>query len=252
MNYSKKGMFIFFTLMIVVFLILAVFIVFFSDRPDVDESLKIGEVVIGVYDANAELKEYNFFLKKSAEYALMKSLEEGLKNGHVDKEILLEEMKTSFNGHLDNYLKDRPEINFSETELNFNGSGFFAKGMAESLVSVSDRRNYNLTGRPNFDIYWKYDFDWYEEMERILVDNFYCLEISRDNAILADIASENLEEELPSKCLLEYPKFKSVEKTEGVLTFNYLAEGHEFEDQIEVPMKVVLSDLEDSLNKDLV
>lgn len=233
---------------------LTVVIVFFGDRPDVDEKLKVGKVVTDVYDASLEADKFDFFIDKSAEYALLKSMKKNIEinfdNENDFVNSLIEEFKVNFDKYL---LLSEEEIKSSDFKFVIEyKEGIRLNGSSDKELNFATLGNkkFNFTRKPSFELVFDYSFEWYNKMEEVLKLNLVCLKESKDEENIGDIAGSG-EGKLAKECLNEYPNFLEVSKSSGILSIVYLTEGYLLEDEFRVPLEVNLVDFESSLNKNL-
>lgn len=255
---SKKGFFLFGFSLIMFFLMIYAVIVFFGDRPDVDNNAKLGQIVFDVYDANIESDKYLFFIHKVGEYSLLGAMKETMLEGLNDEECMVEGKYILYKDVKCNFYPEKLVSAFSEKvgdnfdkfvtnvssenytfETRFNGSSIFLIGNSEIVLDFADEDHFNFTRSINFETYFDYDFLWVDEMRSSLKLNLICLENSKDEQKLENIAGDDSGRD-PQDCLREHPQFSEITKKNEVVYFNYSAEGHLFEKVFNIPLAVDL------------
>ncbi len=268
---SKKGFFLFGFSLIMFFLMIYAVFVFFGDRPDVDDNARLGQMVFDVYNADIEVSKYGFFINKVGEYSLIGAMKEGMSKGLIgdcmvegnyvlyntnkcnfNPELLVSNFSDNIGVYFDKYVTRISSKNYT-FETRFNGTSIFLKGDSNAELNFAKESNkkFNFTKDIDFEIYFDYDFSWFNEMESNLKSNLDCLGNAKDEQQLENIAIAD-SDKTPSNCLNEYPEFSDIRKINGLLHFNYLADGHLFEEGFNIPLIVDLGNIQlNILQKDV-
>lgn len=256
---SKKAAFLFFYTLIVLVIMVYSIIVFFGDRPGVDENAQLGQMVFDIYGASIESDKHLFFIHKVGEYSLMSAMKETMSEGldgegcMVEGEFILykdvkcnfypEEFTISFSENVGNSF-DKYSTNISSEnytfETRYDGTSIFLTGTSGTKLNFADEDHFNFSRNMDLEVVIDYDFSWFSEMEYALKSNLICLENSRDEQKLENIAGEESRRD-PSDCLREYPQFSEVRKSDGILYYDYLADGYLFEEWFDMPLALDLN-----------
>ncbi len=261
---NKKGILMAGTVLLFAFLLTYSLWVVTIDKDPANEKLKLGRMVNDIYAVNSKAEEFEYFLKKSGEYALLETLKQRIEGEELieDCDILYKTLECWFNENkiakslAEDYKNEfKDYIEMSGYEINVDDYIFgteldvkyiIAKGKNDNPVDFGENSERKMSFRKDasFESRIMFNFSEYNEIFDEINKNLKCLKEAEDEQVKEDIAKSKENKKKPEECL--GGRFSNVRKINGILYFDYKIDGALIEDGFEGKMAVDIFGFEKS------
>ena len=251
----------------IVFVVLLIYtaVLFFIEREDINERLVLGGMVIDVLAAEESSGITEYYLEKSGQYALLKSVKKTTEEGFLDENCeayysgegckinvydFADSVKKNLPGYFEEYIiANKLDMDVKKYKFDVVVAGGKVMLYAETSEKIdfgdASVREMEYKKSGNFNTELNFAFSQYLEAIESIESNILCLLESEDEQVKEDLGSSSTRKN-PKECLDD--KFFNVKKKNGILSFKYKMKGALFEENLDVKLDVNLKGLGEGAN----
>ncbi len=282
---SKKGILMFGTVIVFFLLMSYAVVVLFTDESE--KKLKLGSTLIEIYSAEENMRDFDYYLEKSGEYALLNGLKDyvprvmedyvncvkvdakqsakymGENIWFSDVDCVFDPQKAVKNNlfsidlHFDSYagkyltnLGEGVVAKDFKFDKKLDGDYLVLNGVSNKSLDFSEnQKKLVFKKEAEFEAKLKFNFSEYYEVINVVIDEIDCFEKIKNDRKNQNIASSGTGPD-PFSCFNNkgHAGFSEVELDEDLLMFKYALEGALFEEHFIVPFAVDLKELRKMVN----